>query len=108
MYHDPASGRGIILQSDNGAVTSNDDRSMFLVEFGNVALTFSREELYEFIAFLDQVELPDRTACCCEDERVVIVEGSRFGVILMFTVAEFAELYELLIDLQIEDSSTIN
>lgn len=96
----------LCLESPHGAVTSTVCRTLFLLEFGNVAMRFTREDLYEFIEFLDQIELPDAADEYGEDERTVIIESDRFGVILMFTVDEFAELYELLVDVQIEDSRT--
>lgn len=90
------------IESQNGIVTFTPCRSSFLVEFGNVALRFSREELHEFIEFLDYVELPVPITPNAPDERTVVIESTRFGVILLFTVHEFAELYELLVETQIE------
>lgn len=90
------------IESQNGIVTFTPCRTSFLVEFGNVAMRFSREELHEFIEFLDHVEFPMPSGPNAEDERTIVIESTRFGVILLFTVNEFAELYELLVETQIE------
>lgn len=90
------------IESQNGIVTCTPCRSSFLVEFGNVAMRFSREELHEFIEFLDHVELPLPPDPSAADERTIVIESTRFGVILLFTIHEFAELYELLVETQIE------
>ncbi len=90
------------IESTNGIVTFTPCRSSFLVEFGNVAMRFSREELQEFIEFLDHVELPLPIDGGGPEDRTVVIESTRFGVILLFTVHEFAELYELLVETQID------
>ncbi len=92
---------GFSLVSSNGCITYPPSCSSFLVEFGNIALQFTREELNDFIEFLDSVTLPSQDDSECEDERSIVINGPAWGATLLFTVQEFNELYYLLINAQI-------
>lgn len=92
---------GFFLASSNGCVTYPPSHSSFLVEFGNVAFQFTREELNDFIEFLESIKLPLQNSSQNADERTIVIEGPDLGVVLLFNIQEFNELYELLIDTQI-------